>query len=775
MLISRSSWIRLAASCALLCLLLTPSLRAAGIQPAVKSIVQYEWSNVQVVGGGFVTGILGNPQLPDIRYARTALGGTFRWNPATKRWDPLLDFLNFSQVNYIGTESFALDPQDPARLYLAVGTYSESFGENGAILISDDYGNHFDIVPLPIKMGSNDVGSFGGERLAVDPNNSNIIYFGSRLNGLWRSMDRGKTWAQVASFPVTGPTGPPTLDPGVGVMFELFEKNGGQTQSGASKVAYIGVSQPTSTATPGLYVTTDAGQSFQPVPGQPLNYYYLNTGVEGPDGSLYLVYGSGGGSLNSVGPYGLEAGQVWKYTPPANGAAAGVWTDITPPKPGPYPWGFGSVAVNPNDPRVIMISTMDRFYPTNDEIYRSTDGGQSWEGLEKNAVYNASRSPWITSYYGAVPDAGNWVNHLWINPWNPNEVLYATQETIWGSNDIGNADGVPTTPGTVVDGNATHWSIHALGIENSSVLALVSPPAGPAHLISGMSDIGSFTHTDLHRSPAGGVNMNPNEGTTSGIDFAGAAPLTIARVGFGGGYSQDGGLTWTPFPTNPAMFLRGNGNVAVAANGSAIYWQFSDVGSQAEISKDNGATWHAVPGSPSLTSAQIEVVADRKDPSSAYVYDPATGIVYRTSNQGHTLQQVNVLATGGTMSISPAAKGDLWFASSQGLEHSTDGGTSWNEVGNVTTGYSVAFGAPRPGSAYPAIYLYGQVNGVAGGIAGGVTGFFRSTDAGNTFIRINDDQHQYGNAYIIQGDPRAYGRIYIGTTGRGIVMGESAF
>jgi len=55
---------------------------------------------------------------------------------------------------------------------------------------------------------------------------------------------------------------------------------------------------------------------------------------------------------------------------------------------------------------------------------------------------------------------------------------------------------------------------------------------------------------------------------------------------------------------------------------------------------------------------------------------------------------------------------------------------------------------------------------------GGVTGFFRSDDGGASFVRINDDAHQYGGANVIIGDPRIYGRAYIAPGGRGILYGE---
>jgi hypothetical protein len=58
------------------------------------------------------------------------------------------------------------------------------------------------------------------------------------------------------------------------------------------------------------------------------------------------------------------------------------------------------------------------------------------------------------------------------------------------------------------------------------------------------------------------------------------------------------------------------------------------------------------------------------------------------------------------------------------------------------------------------------------GTVEGVTGFYRSDDAGGSFVRINDDDHQYGGATVIIGDPRVYGRVYLAPGDRGIVYGE---
>ena len=43
------------------------------------------------------------------------------------------------------------------------------------------------------------------QRLVIDPNSNNILFFGARSgNGLWKSTDFGATWTQVKSFPSVG-------------------------------------------------------------------------------------------------------------------------------------------------------------------------------------------------------------------------------------------------------------------------------------------------------------------------------------------------------------------------------------------------------------------------------------------------------------------------------------------------------------------------------------------------------------------------------------------
>src|SRR5258708_9647858 len=166
----------------------------------------YHWKNVKIVAGGFITGIIPHPTIPGLMFVRTDIGGAYRFDRSTMKWSPLTDLFNQNDCNLTGTESIAADPVDPSRLYLAQGTYTEVWSGKGAILRSRNFGSSFTRTDLPIQLGSNEPGRFSGERLAVDPQHHNVLYFGSRNNGLWTSTDFSANWKQLGSFTVTGPT-----------------------------------------------------------------------------------------------------------------------------------------------------------------------------------------------------------------------------------------------------------------------------------------------------------------------------------------------------------------------------------------------------------------------------------------------------------------------------------------------------------------------------------------------------------------------------------------
>jgi xyloglucan-specific exo-beta-1,4-glucanase len=149
----------------------------------------YTWKNVVTGGGGgFTPGIVFSNAAKGVAYARTDIGGLYRLN-ADDSWTPLTDYANTTSWNNWGIDALAADPTNAKNVYVAVGMYTNSWDpNNGAILRSKDSGNTWASAPLPFKVGGNMPGRGMGERLAVDPKLSSVLYFGARSGkGLWKS------------------------------------------------------------------------------------------------------------------------------------------------------------------------------------------------------------------------------------------------------------------------------------------------------------------------------------------------------------------------------------------------------------------------------------------------------------------------------------------------------------------------------------------------------------------------------------------------------------
>ena len=701
-----------------------------GTEPVPTVTGPYVWRGVRIGGGGFVDGIDFSPKQSGLIYARTDIGGAYRWDPAASNWVPLTDWVGPDNANLLGCESIGVDPADAKRVYLALGTYTQSWAGNGAIARSADQGRTWALTPMPFQMGANEDGRSAGERLAVDPNDDRVLYMGSRNDGLWKSRDYGATWAKVTSFPVSGRTN------GIGVVFEVFDPHSG-SRGRATPTIYAAVSQ----AGPGLYRSTDGGATWVEVPGQPTGLL-PHHGLLDTEGVLYVTYG------NAPGPNGMTGGAVWKYK-----TETSVWTDITPVKPGSAgegSFGYAGLSLDSAHPGTVMAATLDK-WATGDDIYRTTDGGLHWTSLKQHSVRDSAAAPFM-NWNGKPAPVGHWVGALAIDPFAPGHVLYGTGASLWGCDDV-----------TALDtGKTSHWTVRAVGLEETAIMDLLSPPAGP-HLLSAMGDIGGFRHDSLLVSPPNG-RQNPGMNTTDSMDYAGLNPSVVVRVGGSGpqygAYSADEDLTWTPFAAQPAG-TQGGGRIAVSADGAVSVW--APRGGALSVSQDKGATWTACTG----INGDVQPVADRVNPAKFYALDGKAGKVYRSTDGGKSFSNsAAALPVGSSLRAVPGIEGDLWLASGDhGLRHSVDGGVSFAVVPSAAQCYTIGTGRAAPGRTYPALYLSGTV--------AGVRGIFRSDDAGAHWTRINDDQHQYGwTGQVVIGDPRIYGRVYLGTNGRGILYGD---
>ncbi|MGF0169827.1 1,4-beta-glucanase [Streptomyces sp. Marseille-Q5077] len=690
----------------------------------------YRWRNAVMGGTGFVTGVLFHPAVRGLAYARTDIGGAYRWDDRAARWTPLTDHLGWDDWNLLGVEAIAVDPAHPDRLYLALGTYAQSWASNGAVLRSDDRGATWTRADLTVKLGANEDGRGTGERLLVDPRDSDTLWLGTRHDGLLKSTDRGATWAAATGFPAS----PSATGQGVTLLVA------------AGRTLYAGWGDGDGTAAAGnLYRTVD-GTKWEAVPGQPTGTAAkvpIRAAYDRHSHELYVTY------ANAPGPNGQSDGSVHGLR-----TTDGKWTEVTPVKPGGTDtFGYGGIAVDARRPGTVVVSTNNRWADI-DTVYRTTDGGRAWTSLKDTAVIDVTETPYLK--WGAEqPKFGWWIQAVALDPYDSRHLVYGTGATLYGTRDL------------------KHWAPQIRGLEETSVRQLISPPAGRAHLISGNGDIGVMYHESLTASPSRGMAANPVFGTSTGLAQAAARPSYVVRSGWGdngnGAHSNDGGQTWAPFATQPAIAKDAPGPIATNADGSVLLWSFvhwDGTPYPARRSADDGVTWAEVTSFPKGATP----VADPVDPSTFYAFDTATGTLHAGTDGGVTFTaRAGGLNSGDKafqLAVAPGRSGDLWLSLKwNGLYRSTDSGATFTKVGSCWASYTLGFGKAAQGASYPAVYMVGSTESA--------TAVYRSDDEAKTWVRINDDRHQWGwIGAAVTGDPRVHGRVYLATNGRGVQYGE---
>lgn len=741
-----------------------PTALAAG-PPAPKLAADtYTWKNARIDGGGFVPGIVFNRSEKNLAYARTDIGGAYRWQESSKTWTPLLDSVGWDDWGHTGVVSIATDSVDPNRVYAAVGTYTNSWDpKNGAVMRSSDRGASWRKTNLPFKLGGNMPGRGMGERLAVDPNRNSVLYLGAPSGkGLWRSTDSGTTWSQVANFPNVGNYAQDPSDTSgyasdnQGIVWVTFDESTG-TAGNATKTVYVGVADKDNA----VYRSTDAGATWQRLAGQPTGQLAHKGVLDAKNGCLYLAYSDKGG------PYDGGKGRLWRYA-----TGTGTWTNISPVAEADTFYGFSGLTVDRQKPGTVMATAYSAWWPDT-QIFRSTDSGATWTkawdytsypNRENRYTMDVSSSPWLS--WGAnpqppeqTPKLGWMTEALEIDPFDSNRMMYGTGATIYGTENLGNWDG----------GGKFTVKPMVRGLEETAVNDLASPPSG-APLLSALGDIGGFRHTDLTKVPSM-MFTQPNFTTTTSLDFAESKPDTVVRTGnLDSGphiaFSTDNGANW--FAGTDPSGVSGGGTVAAAADGSRFVW--SPEGAGVHHATGFGTSWQASRGIP----AGAVVEADRVDSKTFYGFK--SGKFYVSTDGGATFKAspVTGLPSGDSVRFKalPGGKDDVWLAGgaadgAYGLWHSTDGGASFTKLPGVEQADTVGFGKAAPGASYQTLYTSAKI--------GGVRGIFRSTDKGASWTRINDDAHQWGwTGAAITGDPRVYGRVYVSTNGRGVVYGDSS-
>ncbi len=198
--------------------------------------------------------------------------------------------------------------------------------------------------------------------IAIHPGNENVWYVAVGSGGVWKTENSGTTWSSLLDQQVSYSTGCVVLDPQnpETVWVGTGENNGGR---------HIGYGD-------GVYKSTDGGKSWKNVGLKESEH--VSEIIVHPNNSDIIWVAAQGPLWSSGGERGVfkstDGGQTWNQT-----LGDTEWVGAT------------DLLIDPRNPDVLYAATWQRHRTVagfmgggpGTAIYKSTDGGESWDKLSK--------------------------------------------------------------------------------------------------------------------------------------------------------------------------------------------------------------------------------------------------------------------------------------------------------------------------------------------------------------------------------------------------------
>lgn len=591
-----------------------------------------------------------------------------------------------------------------------------------------------------------------GSKLAVDPADANIVYFGAPA-ALYRTSDGGANWSTIASVPASTDTH--------GIIVTVDQTS----TSGGSRVVYA------SSYGNGVYRSTNGGTTFSLTSSGPTTH---NHAIVDQNGVYWQTANSG-------------AQRLWKY-------ASGSWSNINS---GQYGNLALAVVVDPANANNIWIGL------DSGNIVTSTNGGAAWTdpNFNNTQVTGANDIPWLANAGDTYMSLGNMVYNkansrvyqsagigVWYSA-SPGATMQWTSQSVGIEQLVGNQVIVPPGNRPVV----ASWDRPTFYSANSSVYP---------------SSYGPNTLVQINAGWA--VDWSPQTNSTMVGLFNWFGPIDYS------GKSTNSGQTWSAFATTPSLTTGGGsyigGTILAASDSHYIIIQNNGNSAGVYYTANSGSTWtEATVGSvPSVASGSDTGWGggysrnrhvgdcDKTTTDTCYIYNPGSGGalpnfsgVYKTTNGGSSWSNVKsgVLTTYGdgvfnaVLRCVPGKSGHLFYTgggqtgagaigSTQDLKRSSDGGVTWTSVPNVKNVYAIGFGKDN-GGAYPAIYIAGFVTFNGGSTyAWGIYRSLNGDQATPTWTLLgNYPNNSFDTVTWLEGDPSNYGYVYTAFRGSGWAYG----
>ncbi|HWK12727.1 MAG TPA: hypothetical protein VNR64_21895, partial [Vicinamibacterales bacterium] len=534
-----------------------------------------KWRSIGPPRSGYISAPAGVPGDPTTYYAGMPEGGVWKTTNGGVTWKPIFDDVHVASVGAV-----AVAPSAPNTVYVGTGSQvGWSFTTGNGVYKSVDAGKTWTNVGLPNSQ------YIGG--IVVDPRNADVVLvaaLGARLvpvgagpaalpdanaeRGVYRSTDGGRTWTRV--LPADGAIGASDLymdHRDPRIVFTLLI-------NGA------------------VHKSSDGGATWQPVSARGLpdgGRITAFAAAAGTQGRRVYAFGVTGGR-GAAGTRGLyrsdDAGENWTLGTRQLASAGGkMYTD----------------PVNP-----------DVVYIMGTAIYRSIDGGQHF-----------------LAFWGAPSGADP--RYLWIDPTNPKRMF----------------SGVDQGAAITVDGGES-WTPY-YGLVNGQFYRVSTDYDFPYHVCGPQQDSG--TACAASRSDFGIIR--PNDWDTGGgfeNGFLIADPLDKRYLYTQGWYhvlrryDRTTGQVVVLYQPTPEDRFGGAPPLAFSAHGARTLYMAAQ---HVLASDDRGKTWRIV--SPDLAAPPGVQLPATLTAGGGAVAGPAQG------------GSISALA------ISPASDGVLWVRTSTEL------------------------------------------------------------------------------------------------------------
>ena len=565
---------------------------AQSFEPAFFSSMK--WRMIGPHRGGRTVGAVGVPQQPNVFYIGVNNGGVWKTTDYGRTWNPIFDDQPTGSIGDI-----VVAPSDPNVIYVGSGEGLQrpDLSVGNGMYKSLDAGKTWS------HLGLENVQQIGG--LAIDPKNENRVFvaalghpYGPNTErGIYRTIDGGKTWKNVLFKDENTGAVQVTIDPKNSdiIYADMWAGRQGPWENGA----WNGKES-------GLFKSADGGETWKkltkglPTAEQGLGRIGFGISPSDPN-RLYATVDAGkyGGLYRSN-----DAGESW--------------TMMTGDE---RIWGRGSdfaeVKVDPNNPDIV--------YSANVVTWKSIDGGKTWD-----------------AFRGAP--GGDDYHRIWINPNDPKIILIAGDQgaiiTVNGGQTFSSWYNQPTAQMYHVStDNAFPYNVYSGQQESGSVG------------ISSRSNDGQITFHDWHPVGAEEYGYVAADPLDPNIIYGGKISRFDKRTG------QTQNISPEAVRSGKYRFIRTAPVLFSQADKKTLFY----AGNVLFKTLNGGKNWQVI--SPDLSRETWDV------PASVGIYTtdelkkmPRRGVIY-------------------TVAPSPKDINTIWCGTDDGLIHVTkDGGKIWKNV-----------------------------------------------------------------------------------------------